>query len=524
MKRRKLLMAVIAAVMAFAMLAGCNGGGGGGETQSYEPVLEAGSDGKIVKDPLTMTIFLPTYNYDKMNIFQEAFKYTNIKFDGVVSDQSTESAQDFQLMLSSGTIADVVVAAKNDINKNAVEGAFIPLDDLIDQYAPNIKAYFEKYPEYKAGCVASDGKLYFIPTTYDALPSEGFYVRQDWLNKLGLEAPTNLDEYYNMLKAFKEQDPNGNGQADEIPYFSRNSTLNGLLQLWGAHDAIYVDEETGKVGFGKAEEEYKNAIRDLAKWYQEGLIDQEIYTRGGKAREQLLGDNLGGATHDWFSSTGSFNKLSDTIPGFEWVAIVPPADVNGVVKETFSRPLLRGSGWGISKDNKYVVETIKYFDWWFTEQGMRTYQYGMEGVDYNMENGVPVPTSVVRDATQGAPMYLREIGQLEQGAPMSMEAEMSVMNEFAKAGFELYQNEVDVKEQFPQVNFTMEEERILKDKGTPVGTAVAEQEQKWIMGIEDIDATWDAYIANLKSMGLDEYIKANQDAYDRYVEALDAAQ
>ena len=102
---------------------------------------------------------------------------------------------------------------------------------------------------------------------------------------------------------------------------------------------------------GKTEEAYKNAMRELLKWYKEGLIDQEIYSRGSESREWLLGENLGGSTHDWFMSTGTYNRYADTIEGFEWVAIAPPADVNGVVKETFARQELRETGWAISIDN-----------------------------------------------------------------------------------------------------------------------------------------------------------------------------
>ena len=142
----------------------------------------------------------------------------------------------------------------------------------------------------------------------------GFYIRKDWLDRLGLSVPTTVDELYAVLKAFREQDPNGNGRKDEVPYFYRGMNVDGLIQLWGAYNDWHVDEN-GRVVHGKTEEAYRNAMRELAKWYREGLIDQEIYSRGSYSREQLLGDNLGGMTHDWLGSTGTFNKYASWIAG-----------------------------------------------------------------------------------------------------------------------------------------------------------------------------------------------------------------
>ena len=156
---------------------------------------------------------------------------------------------------------------------------------------------------------AADGHIYYIPGTLAPIgsgnvPSEAFFIRQDWLDKLGLKVPATVDEYYEVLKAFKTQDPNGNGQADEIPYFDRAGTINDLYQLFAAHADYYINDQ-GQYVNGRTEDAYKNAVKELAKWYREGLIDPEIFTRGQQAREQLLSSNIGGATHDWISSTTS---------------------------------------------------------------------------------------------------------------------------------------------------------------------------------------------------------------------------
>lgn len=236
------------------MLAGCGGGGNGTTGMKVEP----GEGTKVTKDPLELTIFLHrgalgAFDYDKMTIFQKAFDDTNIKLKGTASGSNTDAQQEFNIMLTNQPLPDIIQGNKNDINKNAVEGALIPLEDLIKEYAPNIQKVFDEHPEYIAGSVASDGKLYYIPSLYEGKPSMGFYIRQDWLDKLGLETPTTLDEYYNVLKAFREQDPNGNGKKDEVPYFYRDKGVDGLIQLWNAYNGWHVGAD-GKVVHGKTKQ------------------------------------------------------------------------------------------------------------------------------------------------------------------------------------------------------------------------------------------------------------------------------
>ena len=136
-----------------------------------------------------------------------------------------------------------------------------------------------------------------------------------------------------MLEAFRDQDPNGNGLKDEVPYFARQwEEVLRLLNLWDArssgsdtyHD-FYVNDE-GKIVHPYAQEAYRDGLANIAQWYKEGLIDPEIFTRGSSSRDYLLGENLGGATHDWFASTSGYNAaLADKIEGFNFIPFLPPA-------------------------------------------------------------------------------------------------------------------------------------------------------------------------------------------------------
>ena len=119
-----------------------------------------------------------------------------------------------------------------------------------------------------------DGNIYQIPFVYESLVSEAWFVRQDWLDAVGMEAPTTVDELHDVLTAFVNEDPNGNGQKDEVGYFTRltntDNVLKGLLSLFGIQDAWHTDEE-GNVGVGLYSEEYKEAIKSGQPVVRRGL-------------------------------------------------------------------------------------------------------------------------------------------------------------------------------------------------------------------------------------------------------------
>lgn len=501
----------LAAVLGLGALSGC---GAKQQTSTGDGAVE-------------MDIFMHFYGYcvfdDDWDVFKVAAEKTGVTLHGTAVETVSDSAQAFSTMLAEKKLPDIICYMGNELKKNGERGALVPLEDLISEYAPNIQKFFEECPEAKVAATASDGHIYYIPGTLAPvdmknLPSMGFFIRQDWLDKLGLSVPKTVDEYHDVLKAFREKDPNGNGKKDEIPYFDRKGALEELFQLFAAHGKEYVKDGVYKLGF--LEEEYKNAIQEIAKWYSEDIIDKEIFTRGNQAREQLLSSNLGGSTHDWFSSTASYNEKYPE-NGMNFVPIAPPADINGVVKEDMARSLLHGLGWGISKDNKDPIRTIKYFNWWLSDEATQLHSYGIEGVHYNVVNGEKVFTEEVLKGEGGVPNYLRNIGALvEFGAINDIGAELAGMNELARKGFNMYLDNNYIQPSAPALSYNREEQKVIDAYENNIKTFVSEQQQKWILGTEDVDATWDRYIETLKSMNVDEYLKALQSAYVRYTEEL----
>ena len=493
------------------------------------PVFADGHGSKIVDEPLELTIHMHHKRYTSYDeswpVEVAACAATNVCLkNATIGSNSTNSAEAMNLLLATGKIPDIVGTAriKEAVDQYGPQGAFMPLNDLIDEHAPNIKALFEKRPDIKAAITSSDGNIYYLPYTPDGKYGRAYWIRTDWLEKLGLDVPQTVEEYENVLRAFKEQDPNGNGMADEIPYFARQwEELIRLVTLWGGrssgsdtyHD-FYIDN--GEIKHPYAEVGYREGIKNLARWYEEGLIDPEVFTRGSSAREYLLSENLGGSTHDWFASTGGYNRLSDSIEGFELKAMAPPANVNGDRIEEHRRTPVKPDGWAMGATNDHPVETIKYFDYWFGGEGRRLVNFGVEGEQYELVDGEPKFTQAFLEAGPVNSQLYAVGGQLHaRGYYQDYNYEIQWTNEFALEGIALYDEGDYLIEQFLGVALTPDEQKVFDKHNAQLRTYMLERQQAWILGNGNVEEEWDDYTAQLEKMGLSDVLEVMNAAYTR---------
>ena len=489
----------------------------------------------IVDEPLELTIQMnharyPVYD-ETWPVEIEARKLTNVHLindtvgANMRTSENTGRTEALNLMLASGHIPDIVGSSriKDFVNQYGPEGAFVPLNDLIDEHAPNLKKFFEERPEIQSAISAADGNFYYIPYLPDGKYGRAFFIRYDWLDKLGLDVPETVDEYKAVLEAFRDGDPNGNGMKDEVPYFARQwPELIRLVTLWDGrssgsdtyHD-FYVDD--GQIKHPYAGDGYREGIKNLAQWYAEGLIDPEIFTRGSAARDYLLSENLGGATHDWFASTSGYNRLSSEIDGFAIKAMAPPASISGKRIEEHRRIPIKPDGWAISATNEHPVETIKYFDFWFTEEGRRLANFGVEGMQYNMVDGEPKFTEEFLNNDQPVNNQLYAVGsQLQaRGYFQDYNYEIQWSNEFALEGIALYDEGDYLIDQFLGVAFNPEEQRVYDRYWGSIRDYMLERQQAWILGSGDVEADWGDYMDQLNKLGLDDVLAVMQSAYDR---------
>ncbi len=138
-------------------------------------------------------------------IWEKVAQETNIHLEGVIAKSNASEEEAFNLMLSSGELADVIgYSSSADLEKLGRDGGLLALNDLIKEHAPNIQKMLDTDPKFKQGATSLDGNIYFIPKNQSLMSAEFFWIRQDWLDKLDLEVPTTVDELYTVLRFFLE--------------------------------------------------------------------------------------------------------------------------------------------------------------------------------------------------------------------------------------------------------------------------------------------------------------------------------
>ena len=204
----------VATLLAATMLAGCSSSGSSSSGSSSE----SGTVELTVHD-----IYGTDVADFSLPVAQELQKRVGVTLTNTISASSTDESQAWTLMISNpDSMPDIVVSSDmSKIEDLGMDGGLIPLEDLIEEKCPNIVAAFEKYPELKTASTASDGHIYQVAGMKEMSVANVWVIRQDWLDKLNLEMPTTTDELYTVLKAFRDQDPNGNGQQDEAPFITR---------------------------------------------------------------------------------------------------------------------------------------------------------------------------------------------------------------------------------------------------------------------------------------------------------------
>jgi putative aldouronate transport system substrate-binding protein len=228
-----------------------------------------------------------------------------------------------------------------------------------------------------------------------------------------------------------------------------------------------------------------------------------------------LSENLGGMTHDWFASTSGYNpKLRDKIQGFDLAVIEPPASISGVQMAEHRRIPVKPDGWAISHTNPDPVTTIKYFDFYFTPEGRRLANFGIEGTHYEVVDGEAIFTKEFMDAGPVNSQLYQVGAQVQRGYPQDFKYEIQWTNPSAVKGIELYDAGDFLVEQFLGVAFNEEEQGVYDKNWSQIRTYMLEKQQAWVLG-GDIEEEWDDYMATLDKMGFNDVLAAMQSAYDR---------
>lgn len=476
--------------------------------------------------------------YAEMGMYKELEKVTGVKVEFQHPPLEVPQAQEqFNLMVATNELPDVIEASWGATSgavvrypggpeKAILDKKIIKLNDLIDKYAPNLKKLLNDHPDWKKQISTDEGSIYAFPFLRGDDKVRVFFgpsVRQDWLDKLGLQMPTTIDEWYTVLKAFKEKDPNGNGKADEIPiYLDKNlfATDAPFLGAWGINYSFYQDG--GKVKYGPIQPEYKEFLTTMNKWYKEGLLDKDFAAPNDKLFDNKMTTNLIGATASF--NGGGIGKyaglMKDKDPKFDLEAAPYPVLKTGDKAIWGQKDFAyNGVGVAISTANKNPIETVKWLDYAYGDKGDLLFNYGVEGNSYKMENSKatflpeilnpPAGTSIQQAiakynrATWSAPFVLSDNFQMQYLALPQQKKALEVWSR------------PTAERKIPLVSPTQDESSKFASIVTDIQTYQDEMLLKFIMGVEPI-SNFDQYVKKIQSMGIDEAVKIQQGALERF--------
>jgi putative aldouronate transport system substrate-binding protein len=468
-----------------------------------------------------------------LEIIQKLEKKTGIHIDWIraSNDWSTQKA----LVLASGDLPDVFWAGLlngNDLTQSAE--IFTQLDDLIDRYAPNIKTIFADDPVMKKVAKHVDGKIWYLPMKLPHYMGirDVWAINKAWLDKLNLKMPATTEDLYQVLKAFKEKDPNGNGIADEIPAsftgLIGDQSLVNLLPAFGinAQAGNWYCVTNGKVNHIVAQEGFKDAIIYLNRLYSEGLLDQELFTQNQvmlfaklappKGSPDTVG--LGAAyTRGFWGYAKDRPERLDEIEMF--LPVTGPKGHRGWTYSPESYQVRKYAA-EISSTAKEPEIAMRWLDALYEKETSLELFYG------------PIGSSLIKNADgtyyrpdppEGFEGNWNYSLSFNTGAPQYTSDKTSselVFNEVDDLFF--YEREVTlaqygVKEWWSTlIQFTPEETEELSVLNTDIQTLVSQQAATWITK-GGIEREYDSFINTLNGMGFPRMIEIYQTAYDRYM-------
>ncbi|SFL36299.1 putative aldouronate transport system substrate-binding protein [Paenibacillus sp. 1_12] len=470
---------------------------------------------------------------------------TNVHVDWTILDEKSYQEQ-LNLLLAGGNLPDVLMNLDVSPEQQMIygeQGTFVSFTDLIEKYGDNTKKIFAEMPEAKSAVTAPGNKIYTLPYINDCFHCSldyKMYVYKPWLDKLGLKEPTTLDEFYNMLKAFKEKDPNGNGKADEIALIG--GTAKGVsksdIDVFLMNSFIYDDGNkrmivnNGKVDVAYNKPEWKEGLKYLNKLYKDGLLDRQSFTIDKDGLKKIAENPdiaIGGAipAHSPSDITIVEGKSGRWL---EYQPIAPLKGPNGVQKTTWLAydKISNGKGQFIMTNaNKNPEATMRWADAMYTFEASLYSNFGVEGSSWEKAK----PGDLGRDGNPASYRLLIPFGRVQNEswaqyglnyrtdkdyyagqAVLKLPDKEKMYYDITKKNYEPYKPKID--EIIPPLFFMPADAQQLAELDKTINDYVKSSIARFVTGDTDIEKEWANYVATLDKMNLKKYLEFYQKALD----------
>ena len=516
--------------------------------------VEAPEEEKVELDFLAPSyIYIEDYATNEMTLWMEERTGVHVNWS-TIPDQTQAQEEKLTMLLASNELPDVFMGcAISDamISRYGVEeGLFLPLEDLIEEHMENFKVSIAKFNGGVDLLRSIDGHIYSLPVLdkcHHCEHASKVWLYDPWMQKLGLDYPETTEDFYNVLKAFKEQDPNGNGEADEIPFVASDSGWHNNVDEFLMNSFLYYDRysrggningfyvKDGVIENSIIQDEYREGVRFIKRLYQDGLLYEGSLTQASEQIVKLVENEdipiVGAVTGGW---TGMFADFGgERAEGYHPIApLVGPEGVQ--IAPTYpSRPNL--GEYVLAADCTNPEAAVKYADELYTmEASLNIRAGGMEGnfwqrgedgqVSFEGEQAVWMQLKPWDDKEPQNESWIA-VGVWDYVDLRANQAikEEAMENMWSAAGLEymLYTKTMEdyvpvaLDYSLPTLNFTAEEQEQLATLETDVNNYYRSAQFNFITGNLDLDADWEKYLADLEKAGVSKIKELYQTAYDR---------
>ncbi|TVY08110.1 ABC transporter substrate-binding protein [Paenibacillus cremeus] len=462
---------------------------------------------------------------------------TNIQIEWEVAPEKTFQEK-LNVSLASGDYPDVLLNMSVSPIQQSIygkDGVFLPLNQYIDKYGVETKKMFQEVPYAKEQMSLPDGNIYSLPQInqcYHCSLGQKMWINQAWLDKLGLKLPTTTDEFAQVLKAFKEKDPNGNGKADEIPLVGATNGPASTLEYFLMSSFIEKDfnlkyVKDGKVQVAFNQPEWKEGLKYLNKLYADGLISAQTFTQDRNQLKQM-GMNPDAAIIGAVPSQNQTVFVDADSPRFkDFVALPPLKGPTGVRSAPFNPYQIINGMFVITNKAKNPAAAFRLADFLLSEEATLRSTIGRPGQEWDKAasgdlglDGKPAKWKQlvtfgklqnVHWAQAGPSLRTNEF-RMGQYADPKNPLEIILFKE-TKEKYEPYA--IKLEKTVPPLFFTNEQAEELANLEKTITDYRTEFFAKAVTGGVDIEKEWNNYLATLDKMNLKRYLEINQQAYEQ---------
>lgn len=553
MKNAKKLVALLLSLALVLSLGACGGNGGSSTSSEASPsstteesgaAAESGDESQaetaetgefqlpIVDEPTTLSYFVAddsnaaimTTDWNDNEFYQEMERRTGVHLEFEMVS-SADYQTNFNLMIASGNLADMIYVGASyyaeGVDAAIDDGYFLDLTDLVDEYMPNYERIRTSDVQYELLSTTDSGRLGAV---YELRQSKqgpwlGLWIRQDWLDDLGLDTPVTFDDYHEVLTAFKNEK---GATAPLILNFSGSDgefgTMSGGLNVLNSWQL----DETGKVNFGPYMDAWKEYVTIMHQWYTEGLIDPDFMATDERTADMAkVVTGASGLFAALYTMPSVYEAASED-PNMNLAPVNPPVMNEGDEGHIRLRDSYTSGNTAISADSENWEVALRWLDYLYTEEGALLANYGVEGDTFEFnEDGEPEFTDKILANENGWTMTQTVASYLCPSAGIAnwsdWTRELAGVPEKDQACYDVWSEFSDDWRLPSSVTLTQEESTERAALYADISTIVKEQTAQFISGALDIESNWDAYISALEASGMERAIEITQAAYDRYL-------